>query len=349
MYKKYFIYTHLIGCVFIFGLAFSIPATGQNFNLEVEGSFFDEDFEPLDTPQQSRPRNTKQENEETSQSFYDEDDDWSLPPTLDSTVTFDSESPIELDREPLPRIQRQRTRTQVPTTAPSYIRHPHAAKGLSRITRDRTYIYEYEPSQQTRAASLRFGLMEPSDLRNPNTQTSFTNSYDSPEAPVIFFDYEWQLLRMGIGKVGLKLGSGVFVANGNGRFANPDIPENANRTPREVFTFLAFPSNIGAIYRLQFWDNQILVPYGEGGGMAIPFTELRDDGAKPKFGGAFAGYFAGGLNLNLSFLERRAMMQLDREYGVNGVFLTAELRSIIGFGNFDFSSNVINGGLTVEF
>jgi hypothetical protein len=43
-------------------------------------------------------------------------------------------------------------------------------------------------------------------------------------------------------------------------------------------------------------------------------------------------------------------IQLDREYGINRVYLTAEFRGIVSITqNYDFTSNLINGGLLMEF
>ena len=104
------------------------------------------------------------------------------------------------------------------------------------------------------------------------------------------------------------------------------------------------------IYRLQYWDTQPVVPYIEGGGDAITFAEVRDDGKSPKFGLAPAVHIAGGASFNLGFLDGNSMIELDREYGINRVWLTGEFRALIGLSDkFDFSANVINLGFLVEF
>lgn len=229
--------------------------------------------------------------------------------------------------------------------------HPFAEKGLIRITKDRTYIYKVDETDQKRAASFRIGVFNPVNLENPEAQgvtgATFEENYDQATNPAIMFDYEWQLWRAAIGKIGIRAGAGLFIAQGNGHFSS-EI--NRDRKPREIFTFWAVPSSAGAVYRLQIWDKQLFVPYAEGGGMGIPFGEFRDDDRPPKWGGAFAAYYAAGLAINLTYFDSMSGIQLDREYGINRIYLTAEYRGIVGLSdNYDFSSDLINGGLLMEF
>ena len=269
---------------------------------------------------------------------FDFDD---LDSEIDSAVEYTPKRPDE----PLPIIPK---RGPSPTTVREksrFIDHPNAAKGLIKITRDKTYIYKTEKSDQTKAASLRFGPFDPIELKNTDTDTSFNDNYDDTLNPMVLFDYEWQLWRSPIGKWGLNAGTGFYIANGNGRFANPA----ETRKPKEAFTFITLPFTGGATYRMQLWDKQPLIPYASGGGIIFTFTEIRDDGKSPKFGGALAAYAAAGIGINMSHLDTRSMLDLDREYGINGIFLTLEFRKIIGFTNYDFTSDVINGGMTFEF
>ncbi|MEL4474474.1 hypothetical protein, partial [Shewanella algae] len=76
-------------------------------------------------------------------------------------------------------------------------------------------------------------------------------------------DYEWQIWRIGVGKIGLTAGLGIFTSQGHGHFAHPSL--NPGLTPLETFTFLAMPVTVGAVYRLHIWDRQLFVPFGSGG------------------------------------------------------------------------------------
>lgn len=234
----------------------------------------------------------------------------------------------------------------------SEVAHPFASKGLTRITKDLKYIYDVKESPQKYAVSAHFGMIDLSNLSNPEEggqpSSSFADNYDSPTVPAVFIDYEWQLWRPGIGKLGLTAGSGVIVAQGNGHFVHPDL--NPGKSPQEVFTFLAFPLSIGAVYRLKIWDNQLFVPYAAGGISGFGFTELRDDNKSPKFGGSAATYFAAGTAINVTYFDKISRLTLDREYGINRMYFFGEYRALISLSNrYDFSSDYINGGLLMEF
>jgi hypothetical protein len=229
--------------------------------------------------------------------------------------------------------------------------HPFAEKGLTRITKEGDYLYKVDESKQNRASSFKIGIFDPTNLENPEQAgqrgATFEENYDQTNNPALMFDYEWQLWRMKIGKLGLKAGTGVYIAQGNGHFVST---ANENLTPREVFTFWAMPNSVGVVYRAQFYDKQLFVPYGEGGGIVFTFGEFRDDNEPPKWGGALAGYFAGGLAFNLSYFDALSRAQLDREYGINRIYLTAEFRQIVAITQkYDFTSTLVNGGFLMEF
>ena len=160
-------------------------------------------------------------------------------------------------------------------------------------------------------------------------------------------EWEWQLWRSPIGKWGATLGSGVYIAQGHGHFKGT---ANAGLTPREIFTFAIFPLNVGAIYRLQIWDRQMIIPYAAGGGTIFGFTEFRDDDKPPKFGGSLGAYYAAGGALNLTYFDAKSKIQLDREYGINSVYLTVEYRGIVALSKkYDLSSDMLNAGFLMEY
>jgi hypothetical protein len=246
-------------------------------------------------------------------------------------------------------INNSRTRIR---TGETKIRHPLAPRGLIRITKDKTYVYRTSKSIQDRAISVRGGIFEPSQLENPDTGVSFSDSYSTTQGPIVFFEYEWNWLRGSLGRIGYKLGSGVFTTQGNGQFEDfEDFPENGDRnTPKETFTFAAFPNSASLVYRFQISDKQTVVPYIDGGVMAIAFFELRDDEDFPKVGLAPAAFASGGLAFSLESLDSLAILGLDREYGINDIYFTAEIRQILNVGSkYDFTATAFNGGFLLEF
>lgn len=229
--------------------------------------------------------------------------------------------------------------------------HPFAEKGLLRIQKDGTYVYRVDESPQKTAVGVRFAAFYPENLENPDKAglrgATFDENYDEAGSPAVLLDYEWRFWNSPIGKWGLRLGGGLYVAQGHGHF---ESDSNADLEPREVFTFVVVPLNVGAVFRLQLWHKQLIVPYAEGGVTAYGFSEIRDDGKSPKFGGAPASYFAVGGGLNLTYFDNFARIQLDREYGINRVYLTAEFRTSIALTDtYDFSGDMINAGFLMEY
>ena len=223
------------------------------------------------------------------------------------------------------------------------IYHPNAKYGLTRITKDGVYEYKTPSSPQSHSISVRLGMFSPSYLENPKTGSGFADLYTDP-APMILFDYEWDPKYTG--PLEVKAGSGLFIAQGHGTFAD----SNSDLTPQESFTFLAFPSSLSVIYKAQYWKNQFFVPYVDGGMDLLPFVELRDDGKGTKLGASLAGHVAFGASISLGFLDRTSLIQLDREYGINSIWLTGELRTLTSLsGDLDFSGHIINVGFTARF
>lgn len=231
--------------------------------------------------------------------------------------------------------------------------HPFAEKGLTRITKEGEYLYKVDESPQKRAASFRIGFFDPINLENPEQAglpgSTFEENYDQTASPMLLFDYEWQIMQNRWGKFALKAGTGLYVAQGNGHFASVS-PVNQGLTPREIFTFIALPNSIGVVYRFQYSDRQLFVPYVDGGGTIFTFMEIRDDDQAPKWGASFAAYGAGGLALNLSYFDAIARAALDREYGINRMYFVAEYRVVQAITTkYDFSSDLMNAGFLMEF
>lgn len=211
---------------------------------------------------------------------------------------------------------------------------------------DGTYYYGVDDSPRDFAASVRGGLFGAPAIQNPRNGRFFEEIYQESDIPTIFLDFEWQLKTF-VGDLGIKAGTGIFYAQGDGKFANPDRQFD---TPPEEFTFIMAPNTLSAIYRLSFHEKQPIVPYAEGGVGYFTFMELRDDDGGPKFAGAPVTFFAAGAAFLLDWLDPKAVRDLDREYGINHVYLTAEYREIIGLDDtYDFSSRVIGGGIMMEF
>lgn len=229
--------------------------------------------------------------------------------------------------------------------------HPNAEKGLMSITRDSVYHYRVEEHKPNGGMSFQVGTFNPTNLKNPTAATNATfadNYMDTGAAPQFLVTREWRLLHGALGILSARVGSGAYVAQGHGHFADPNVTAKYG-LPKEVFTFLALPNSVGAIYRFQWHDRQLFVPYAEGGGIAYTFAELRDDGLAPKFGGALAAYGAGGLAMDMTHFDYFSRAELNREYGITTIYLTAEYRQVIGLSRYDFTASYPNAGFFMEY
>ncbi|MCB0411629.1 MAG: hypothetical protein KDD22_03840, partial [Bdellovibrionales bacterium] len=182
------------------------PRSHAIFETETEEGFFEdeESTEPEDAPADPSLAPLPQLSDRPGNAI----------PNLDLEKAESQEGPAQYqssdDNEPLPELRRQRSKGEYRhIQGPSRIKHPNAAKGLTRITRDKTYIYEIPPSPQKHAASIRFGLFDPVNLQNPDTESTFNDNYPDATNPMVIVEYEWQFIKMGMGKVALKGGSGV--------------------------------------------------------------------------------------------------------------------------------------------
>ena len=214
------------------------------------------------------------------------------------------------------------------------------------ITADGEYLYPIEHSEFTGAAGVRIGAMAPPNISNPDNRLSFKDIYGSDPVPAIMFEYEYPLTRA-IGRIGIKFETGFIVRQGQGHFKSA---ARATETADERFTFVMVPLQASVMYRFQFADSQWIVPFVEGGANYSGIAELRDDNKSPRVGGSPALIAGGGVSLLLDWIDRRAIAQLDADYGINHVWATAQYRQIQGLKkDLDISSNLISVGVTFDY
>jgi hypothetical protein len=216
----------------------------------------------------------------------------------------------------------------------------------SSITMDGEFTYAVAASEFTGAAGLRFGMLSPPRITNTTNGLTYKQIYGENDIPGLLFEYEYPLTSA-IGRIGIKFETGAYYAQANGRFLRS---ARAAEVPEEIFTFLMVPLQGMIHYRFQYADNQLMVPFIEGGASYNGIVELRDDNKGPRFGGAPALIASGGVNILLDWIDRHAIRQLDAEYGINHVWFTAQYRQIIGLKEeIDFTTHLISAGFTFDF
>lgn len=212
------------------------------------------------------------------------------------------------------------------------------------------YFYGFESSPHNRNASLKFGYFAAPKIRNPITNQRFADLYTNSPIPTVFFDYEFQINGR-YGELGIKVGTGVFYSTGHGTFTNTsDSERSSTYIPPETFTFVMLPNSLTLQYYFRYSDKQIFIPYAGGGAGYYTFMESRDDSKAPKFGGAGVGIGRAGLQILLDGLDRDAVHNLDSDYGISHLLLNVEYSEIVGINStYDFSSSVINAGISLDF
>jgi hypothetical protein len=205
------------------------------------------------------------------------------------------------------------------------------------------FFYPTDKTTLTADFSFRLGVMTSPNLKNKDNEVEFSSIYGSKPVPLLLGDYEYRLSHK-VGRIGIHIGSGLAVASGVGQFVHP------NPLPAlEKFTFFVFPNEVTFVYKFQYSDDQLFVPYVEGGAGAFAFVELRDDNKPPKLGLAPVGVGAAGFSILIDGLDRSAVHELDVDYGIGHVRLLAEFRQFLGAGSYNFTSSAVTIGFGMEF
>ncbi|AZZ35718.1 hypothetical protein CIK05_02520 [Bdellovibrio sp. qaytius] len=230
------------------------------------------------------------------------------------------------------------------------------ADGLVKIDKDGVYIYKPEPQNAKQASHVRLGVVsnpnvesEICDENNANCQTiSFDDIYSGASGMGFEYVYEYFFFTDGgvnFGKLGAQLGMSASYAQGQGRLVSNLATESV-----EKFTFLTLPIFAGAVYRFEYRDRQILVPYAGGGGVYTILAEKREDRSNIKGVGAPGFYATGGALLNISALDRDLGADFESEYDIKNLWISAEFKYInVSSDAFSLENGYIQGGMGFDF
>lgn len=236
------------------------------------------------------------------------------------------------------------------------VEHPGAAEGLIRIKKDGTYIYDLKRKLRNQSGHLRVGQANQPNITidieqrdasgNPSGTKNFKfdDFYEGASKLILGYDYEW-FPFIEHGKLGLQGGFSAMMASGHGRLVA--VPNDASE---EKFTFVTVPFTLGAVYRLELKDKQLLAPYVSGGGTYLLLSEKREDKSNPHFAGGFGFYGSGGMMINLGFIDPESSLTLDSEYGISNMWLSLEFKVVeVQASAFGFSNQYFNAGLSFDF
>lgn len=231
------------------------------------------------------------------------------------------------------------------------IKHPGAADGLTRIDKDGVYIYDVENPLQNQSSHVRIGAaanpeldVNIIDVNGNTTNLTFDDIYHGASNMSVGFDYEY-FFTTHYGKLGVQAGLSAQYAQGHGRLvSNPQIESI------EKFSFMTLPLYLGATYRFEYKDKQLLAPYVAGGGTFISLLEKREDTSKVYYTYAPGFYGAGGVLLNISSFDKEMAADMFSEYGISNIWINAEFKTVFVEGDsFSYKAAYIQGGLSFDF
>lgn len=230
------------------------------------------------------------------------------------------------------------------------------ADGLVKIDKDGVYIYKPDPQNAKHSSHVRLGMVSNPDVESEicdeNAQNcqaiNFDDIYTGASGMGFEYLYEYFFFTEGetnFGKLGGQLGISVSYAQGNGRLVS-----NLNTESVETFTFLTVPLFAGAVYRFEYRDRQVFVPYAGGGGVYTILAEKREDKSDIKGIGAPGFYGMGGALINISALDRDLGADFEAEYDIKNLWLSAEFKFIsVSSEAFSLENGYIQGGLGFDF
>jgi hypothetical protein len=167
-------------------------------------------------------------------------------------------------------------------------------------------------------------------------------------------EFDWELWQ-GLGTLSVGFAADYGWVNGNGVYTNGD-------KSKDGASLNIIPLRLLAIYRFDYLARRFnipLVPFGKVGLAHTIWWSTNGDGGIAKFGndqalGGKWGYqLAGGLALELNWIDPTLALEFDQEFGVNSVFFHAEYLyvSANNFGKvgIDLSTSTFVLGLGFEF
>ena len=163
------------------------------------------------------------------------------------------------------------------------IEHPRADQGLMRINADGSYQYRTKLMGKSKSSSIKLATMTPPKILTEETEVSFLDMYGDDSIYSLDLDFQWQPFR-GFGALGLKLGLGLTNVTARGFFRNQTDYRQVTRS-EESYSLFILPVSLFLEYRFEYFRQQWVVPFINGGGTLYGLMELRDDGASPVFAG----------------------------------------------------------------
>jgi hypothetical protein len=202
-------------------------------------------------------------------------------------------------------------------------------------------------SKKSASLSLRFGPFRPDQVEASQAGITWRDVYGGGNS--LFSGAEWEkeiIQKYGV----LAIGGGAGWIQASGKSLKSVNPPRASA---ETTEFQIAPVDLNLTYRLAYFKNQFLVPFGRAG-LDFYFFRERKEGDTTISGYRTGYHFAFGGALLLDWLSPESGVNLDLECGINNTYLTFEYRysHINDFNkkhDFDFSTETWFGGIMFEY
>lgn len=264
-------------------------------------------------------------------------------------LIFGDDEPQEIQKDP--NYEPEQNKEEAPPLEPPYTKHtqPSPSGNITKpiaIEEDGTHFYKIDTPPENRNWFFKVGMYGPFNVVNPSINKSYSQVYTDKPQPVLVMEYEWKLIKW-LGDFGLKVGTGISFADGNGQFVD-EI--NKALTPKETFKFMIFPNTAVLTYHFRASDTPWFVPYVQGGGGYYTFWERRSDGDKNSFGGTPVMTAGGGLLISVNRFDSDSAITLARDYGINRFWIDLHFDRVQAFNSKkDFSANMFTAGIGMGF
>jgi len=225
--------------------------------------------------------------------------------------------------------------------------------GLIRIDKDGNYIYKVPPQNANQSSHLKIGVVSSPDISvdicQYNNETNcqsvgYEDIYEEASGITFEYIYEYYFVKTK-GKLGAQVGFAAQYAEGNGRLVSDPTKQSV-----ESFSFFTVPLYGGLVYRFEYKDRQVIVPYISGGGTYLVLAEKREDQSQVNAIGAPGFYASGGGLLNLSALDRDMGAEFETEYDIKNLWISAEYKFVsVNSEAFSLENGFFQAGMAFDF
>jgi hypothetical protein len=176
-----------------------------------------------------------------------------------------------------------------------------------------------------------------------STGTCFNDFFGDSKRFFTNFELEFEVFKYALGVFGIKTGTGLFIAQANGIFVGLNT-----RSGKDTVTFVVIPAEVLFVMTLSFWEEQVLIPYVEGGIAYFGFFQTKNNSSTLS-GGRGNYVVGGGMKFLLDWMDYRSAWKLDSVHGINDTYFVVSYRYVTALDKgrtMDFSGSMLLFGIS---